>query len=228
MKIDNKLSVFLFLFVLIVSCQVHEKKEFRIVSERASKFNSLLQKYQSVSFDTLNLFSSSELESYTYPFKGKLLDSGEVELVKEALSIKGGIEPFFFACSKFEIDSTLLGLITRVPSIYESSSIKLLLYDKTKHRIVDFIELAETFGDAGDYAEKVSWIYKDQDKSYKGFICYEVSHDNSVENPADTTVETSKNCYLIQFSNKGIDTLSNNPRQLSEVFLSVQKTLMKK
>lgn len=229
MKIDNKNKFCFLLIVLFVSCQqVSKRQDVQAVPPKGSKFYTLLQKYKTVSIDTLNVFSSSELESATYPFKGQLLDSVEIELLKESLSINGGVEPFFFACFKFQIDSSVLGLITRVPSIYESSSIKLLLYDKTKDRVIDFIELAETFGDAGDYAEKASWIYKDEDRRYKGFICYEVSHDNSVDNPADTTIKTSKDYFLIQLSNKGIDTLSKDAKQLSEVFLSVLKTMTRK
>jgi hypothetical protein len=124
----------------------------------------------------------------------------------------------YFACYKFSIDSTKTGLITRTPSTYEPSSIKLLILDKHKDAITEYIELAETFGDAGDMAEKISWLFKDDNKKYKAFMWVEESHDNSVEDEKDTTVQTWNYYYLLDISKSKVDTISQNEKELMKKF----------
>lgn len=185
---------------------------------KESKFKTLLTKYKDISFDTLRVFSSGELESNKYKFKGTQLDSADVLLLPIALAEQYINDNGYFACYKFSIDSTRMGLITRTPSTYEPSSIKLLILDRQNDTITDFMELAETFGDAGDMAEKISWLFKDNNKKYKSFMWVEESHDNSVENEKDTTLQTWNYYYLLDLSKAKVDTVSKDEKKLLTQF----------
>ena len=181
-------------------------------------YDKLLAKYKEISFDTLKVFSSTGLDSKQYKFKGTQLDSIDVLLFPESISEQYINDPGYFACYKFPIDNFKIGLITRTPSTYESSSIKLLIFDKQRNTISDLFELAEIFGDAGDAAEKVSWLFKDENKKYKSFTWLTESHDNSVDDEKDTTVDSWNYYYLIDISKQKIDTISKNEKELLTKF----------
>lgn len=206
------------ILTLLSSCSHEETKQQQADTQKESKFKILLVKYQDISFDTLQVFSSGELENKQYRFKGTQLDSAEVSLFPPSLSEQYYYDHGFFACYKFSIDSIRTALITRTPSTYEPSSIKLLLFDKQKDSITDYIELAETFGDAGDFAEKTSWLFRDEQKNYKNFMFYQRSYDNSVDDEKDTTVQTWNYYYLFDISKPKVDTISKNEQELISKF----------
>lgn len=206
------------ILILLSSCSQEETKQQQADTQKESKFKILLVKYQEISFDTLQVFSSGELQNKQYRFKGTQLDSAEVSLFPPSLSEQYCYDHGFFACYKFSIDSIKTGLITRTPSTYEPSSIKLLLFDKQKDSITDYIELAETFGDAGDFAEKTSWLFRDEQKNYKNFMFYQRSYDNSVDDEKDTTVQTWNYYYLFDISKPKVDTISKNEQELISKF----------
>lgn len=210
--------LYLTTLILIFSCNQTDTKQQQVNTPKESKFKTLLTKYKDISFDTLQVFSSGELESDQYKFKWIQLDSAEVSLFPKALSEQYYYDHGFFACYKFSIDSIRTALISRTPSTYEPSSIKLLLFDKLRDSITDYIELAETFGDAGDFAEKTSWLFKDEKKNYKNFMWYQENHDNSVDNEKDTTIQTWNYYYLFDFSKSKVDTISKNERELTRKF----------
>lgn len=210
--------LFLTTLTLTCSCNQIETKQQQAEQPKERPFKSLLSKYKNISFDTLQIFSSGDLESNQYRYKGTPLDSADVSLFPKALSEQYGYDHGFFACYQFTIDSIRTALITRTPSTYEPSSIKLLIFDKQRDSITDYMELAETFGDAGDYAEKISWLFKDENKKYKNFMWYQESHDNSVDDEKDTTVQTWDYYYLLDISKPTIDTISKNKQELSIKF----------
>ena len=151
-------------------------------------------------------------------YEGIHIDSIDVALLPSALSEQYANNNSFFACYKFSIDSNRTGFITRTPSTYESSSIKLLIVDRQQDAITNFIELAEIFGDAGDMAEKTSWLFRDENNKYKSFIWVEESHDTSVDDQNDTIVQTWNYYYLLDISKINVDTLSKGERELLTKF----------
>jgi hypothetical protein len=181
-------------------------------------YDKLLAKYKDISFDTLKVFSSTDLDSKQYKFAGTQLDRNDVLLFPENIAEQYLNDPGYFACYKFPIDDFRIGLITRTPSTYEPSSIKLLIFDKQANTILDMFELAEIFGDAGDAAEKVSWLFKDEKKKYKSFTWLTESHDNSVDDERDTTVESWNYYCLIDMSKRKVDTISRNEKELLTKF----------
>src|SRR5258708_22464959 len=83
-----------------------------------SRFEWLLKKYAPISFDTLKIFSSDHLDNESYPFKGKKLDSAGILLFPKEISAAYAYDSGYYACFKFRIDSSRMGLITRTPSDY--------------------------------------------------------------------------------------------------------------
>jgi hypothetical protein len=209
--------------VLIFSCDTKRTPQTKVETKRESKFIKLLNKYKSISFDTLKVFSAEDLESNTYKFKGTHLDSTDVALLPKDIAEQYYYDQGFFACYKFYIDTATVGLITRTPSEYVPSSIKLFILDKRKDAIVDYTELAESFGDAGDVTEKISWLFRDKSKMINSFMWVEESHDNSVDNEKDTTVEVWNYYYLFNISNLKVDTLSKDFSGLENKFSTLFK-----
>ncbi|MBO9659285.1 MAG: hypothetical protein J7527_10715, partial [Chitinophagaceae bacterium] len=152
--------VFVLMAFLLFSCAETPKEMPAEKTEevRISKFQQLLTKYRDISFDTLEVFAAFDMDKKDYKYSGVELDSTEMMLLPEEI---GRIEPqSFFACYKFQIDSTGIGLITRVPGEYYPTSIKLLVLNTKLDSIVSYFELSDLSGDAGDMWQKTSWLYK--------------------------------------------------------------------
>lgn len=211
------------MLILFFSCDQVTTNQQLSDKPKESKFNNLVSKYKDISFDTLKVFSAEDLESNKYKFKGTQLDSADVSLFPNTLSEQYFYDHGFFACFQFAIDSDRTALITRTPSTYEPTSIKLLIFDKQRDSITDFIELAETFGDAGDYAEKSSWLFKHESSKYKSLMWYQESHDNSVDDEKDTTIQTSNYYYLLDISKSKVDTISKDKKELTKNFGNLLK-----
>jgi hypothetical protein len=130
--------------------------------------------------------------------------------------------------SSISIKNTI-GLIARTPSEYESSSVKLFFFDKVKKRIApSYVELAENIGDAGGYMIKDAWLFTDNNhEKLKALLMQEDGHDNSVDNPDDTTTDTWNYYYLLDLSNTAasgrVDTISKD----SAAIKALCPTLMK-
>ena len=127
-------------------------------------------------------------------------------------------QPSLFAIYQFDIDNNRLGLITRTPSDYLPSSIKLFVFDKTKDSITSYIELAENIGDAGDVSIKNSWLFRNKDKQVQTLIAVTDLHYNSADNPRDTSVVKDAHFYLLDLSKHLIDTISDNKKQLAQQY----------
>jgi hypothetical protein len=214
-------SLYLIVFILVFGCNQTSTKQQRPDMLKESKFKNLLTKYKTISFDTLKVFSVEDVENDTYKFKGTHLDSNDVKLFPAPLSEQYVIDNGYFACYKFSIDSNRTGLLTRTPSTYEPTSIKLLIFDKQEDVITDFVELAETVGDAGDIVEKIAWLFTDDNKKYKSFVWVKESHDNTVDDEKDTTVRMWNSYCLLDISKTQVDTVSKNEKDLLRKFGAV-------
>lgn len=188
-----------------------------------NRFSSLLNKYKDISFDTLKVFSSDNTEIDTYQYKGVQLDSVDVLLFPKSIANLYGSGEVFAACFKFFLDSSSIALITRVPSTYQSSSLQLLIFDRNSDSITNIIELAEMVGDAGDLYTQNSWVYKTIKGETQIFGWIQESHDNSVENENDTTIDVTNNYYLLSILKNRVDTINQNKEVLAKRFESLLK-----
>src|SRR6478735_1302241 len=117
---------------------------------KESKFAVFIAQYKEINIDTFRVYSTADILSDTFKFKGVLIDTSFVKQFPERLTFNFQYEREYYACFKFSIDSNRIGLITRTPGDYSPSSIKLLVFDKQKDSLVDFFELADNWHDAED------------------------------------------------------------------------------
>lgn len=188
--------------------------------EKKSAYAGILEKYKLISFDTLKVY-------YNYEEKDKRF-SGKELTFKEAKMLPIGFQDNYFgkasgvyACYQFPIDSTRLGLVTRIPSEYESSSIVLLIFDRTKDKFRDdYFYLGTSNGDAGEISVRVSWLFKTKNKQLQSFVYdYQSSHEID-----DTLTTESRYYFLIDCMKPGFDTVSSNQTQLKKRFKGLLRT----
>ena len=170
------------------------------------RFKDLFAQFFNIGLDTLEVHSPDSVNDV---YNGRAIDSLNGRLFPaDVVRIHTEENPELFAIYKFMIDSARMGLLTRTPSDYEPSSVKLFLWDKRKDSLTSYIELGETWGDAGDYLSKRSWLFRDTSSRHIQALIEEFQgHDNSVDNPKDTTREERYLYTLIDFNKNGLDTL---------------------
>lgn len=216
-------SLFVYIIVfLFFACkeQARLKIEEGVEIKKESAFTDLLQKFEQVDFDTLRVFSEEEFKK----FKGQAIDSLDAILFpKEIAELYFLDATGIFACYKFSLDSTRIGLITRTPSEYMPSSIKFFVYDKEMDAITNYIEIAENIGDAGYLMSKRSWIFKNKKQTYQVLIEVNEMEDHSAENSNDTTIDRWSSHFLVDLSKPSLDTISSNSKLLTWRFKGLLK-----
>lgn len=208
----NKYVLMCIALSLSAACQNTERLPKKVVhySRQQDPTTSLLSKFKDLQLKSLEVNSPDESDS---AFGGVAIDSLEGALFPSDVNRYDPTDyPNLFACYKFNIDKTQLGLIVRTPSEYTSSSIKLFIYNITSKKIGKYIELAESWGDAGDAVTKTSWLIRDKNR-LKALVWEQYSHDNQVEDLKDTTVERTNYYSLIAIS-KSLDTLTKDSAEL--------------
>lgn len=182
-----------------------------------SKYAALLNLYQQVTIDNFKVYSTTDFYDEAFKFKGKRLDDAQVSLLPKK-AISGDPASGLFATYKFAIDANRTGLLTRTPGQYDSSSIKLLVYDKQKDAITDCFQLAEKWADAGDSFEAQSWLFTNPDKTLNCALWEQSVHDGKLDGDDDTTRKVTQHYYLFGFKKAVHDTLSNNAKAVFEQF----------
>lgn len=211
-----KKLLYLLAIVIFTSCNEKTNNKQKILPKTitVSKYKKLLSKFKTIAIDTLEVYSSEDYGIY----KGIRLDSLDAILFPKEIADDYFIEHDLYACFKFEINSTKIGLLTRTPSTYVPSSIKLFIYNKTLDNISEYIELAESWGDAGDALIKTSWIIKSKKNEINALLKVSESHDHSVEDEKDTIIESWDNHYLIDLLKPKIDTTNKDSELLKKRF----------
>lgn len=166
----KKISILILLIVPFLGCTKSQPIE-QVAETEKSNFGiakktigDLISLYPSIQFDTLSVYSSPELDdSRKNKFKGEKIDTAFFSFFPREEGNYFYAEPEVFACYKVDLDSSYVGLITRTPSEYVPSSIKLYIVNKKIGTVVETFELAESWGDAGDSMTKDSWLYRNRD-----------------------------------------------------------------
>lgn len=217
-----KIVLGLFLIIILMSCNNNNEQvqDTNNISGNVN-YEKLLSKYKEIPMDTLKVYSPEEL---TGEFKGVELDSADVVLFpKEIAEFHFHEPPGLFAVYKIKLDEKTIGLITRTPGEYVPSSIKMFLFNIEQNKIESYLELADVWGDAGDYVRKDSWLLQDKDKQLKVFMRVLETHAKSVEDEKDTTVIEKNYYYLMRFNQKKVDTISKDESYLKKVYGELAK-----
>ncbi|MFB9080016.1 hypothetical protein ACFFLS_08995 [Flavobacterium procerum] len=211
--------LYLIIAITLFSCNEKSKSLVKVKTEikKENKYSELLEKFENISFDTLKIFSEENFKK----FKGRELDSLNVILFPKEITIQHFNDPpGLFACYKFSINKETIGLIMRTPSEYLPSSIKLFIYDSKNNKIKSYMELAESWGDAGDGMQKTSWLIKKVNK----FEVFTWVNESSYENPEDSIPESWDSYFLIDISKSKFDTISNDTNVLAKKYRSLIKS----
>lgn len=169
----RKLSLILLTFMLILtSC--HDKKTQK-TDLTTNNLDSIAQVNRATEFlDLFKTVNPNGLHIYPptwdkngklnkMPFEGVIIDAKKYPYMDDSNifttieACKQGLYNIY-AVGKFEISDKFLGLIFRERSQYDESLIQLTIWDKKSRKIVGNLELADSFGDAGWYFDKESWI----------------------------------------------------------------------
>jgi len=211
--------IFTLSILTLLSCNSKQSKD----EIKTSKLTHLIGQFKEVKIDTFKVFSNFDPDSVGFKFLGTEIDSTDIKYFPDNIKEQYAVGNKTYACLKFDIDSTTIGLISRTPSEYVSSSIKLFIVDKQADKISEYVELAEMIGDAGDVLEKQSWLFFDKDKKLNSLIWEIQSHDNSVENEKDSTQTIDNKYFQLVRSRQKFDTLKITNENLKIRFAKLLK-----
>ncbi|GGF17251.1 hypothetical protein [Hymenobacter cavernae] len=132
------------------------------------------------------------------PIPSHLLD-----LFPERLYSENGSD--VFAVAKLNLPEERIGLLTRVPSVYVSSKIKLFVLNSRTGQLESECEVAETFGDAGDTYVRTAEIRPSENQSFlikvKQNTCWPLDEELSKFKCADSL-------FIYSLHNNKLDLLS--------------------
>ncbi len=188
------------------------------------RYQQVLDKFQPLTFDTLHVYSPSGKADSFRGVPLKKYEAGIFLTDPDAQASDDGQQ--VFAVYRFPIGDKKTGLIARTPSMYRESSVKLFVFNKILDSITHSLELAESWGDAGDVSIKEGWLFHNSDFDLQSLIRVQQRHYNSAENTNDTIIDRSQKIYLISFREK-LDTLMRNAEDLSGIYHSLLKDPLK-
>lgn len=203
----------LFLSACIYTARQHSATVTIVRDTIPSDINSLINLYTAFEDDTLEVLSGAFGDPESWPFKGTAIDSQLQPLLSDRIYNE---DCLFYACYKFNLDANTIGLVTRSPSEYKSSSVKLFAYHKKTNTITFETELAEEFGDAGDVLIKNSWIYHSRDSGWQ--VILENFNSSQYGTPEDTVAVESYDDYHLTWNGSKIDTVSTDSSALVQVY----------
>ncbi|MCW3071924.1 MAG: hypothetical protein JWO44_1814 [Bacteroidetes bacterium] len=197
------------------------------VTATAAQQRDLSKNFSDINPDSLYVYSVANTEDKNYKFVGKVLDSSVISIFPYYIRNDERWNREFFGCYKFAIDTSHIALITRVPGEYVSSSLQLFIYDIQRDSVTVQIDLADLWGDAGDFAEHSSCIFYSPDKELKILSYYWSSYDRSVEQETegDTLIEYWDDFLLRGLSKNPGDTLSKDSAGIVKNYSAMLKNM---
>ena len=151
----NNYILYVLSFLLFASCLNGKERNNEI-----SQTDRFLNLFENLNTDTLTIKSINYLtDSIEYNFRGKIIDTTYYQFISDRY-LDAGLNEYsqdnYYACFKKQLDDSTYLLVLRTPYEYWESSVKFYLFNLKKSITTDFIEVAQKYGDAGDYIEKHS------------------------------------------------------------------------
>ncbi len=197
--------------LIFAGCSDNAEKVKPVTETKMTKYSQIEKLFKDVASDTFYVFSDWEIQNPKYLFKGTTMDSIQISLLPYELKNKYTWTRDIAACYKFPIDASRIALIARLPGEYESTAIKLLVFDLEKDSVVETIHLSDVFGDAGEVYTYRSCLFKDKEKKPLILTYSYSSYDHGVNGDStDTAVETWNNYYLTSLLKTPADTISKD------------------
>lgn len=210
------------LLLLTMACNQGGESTAERVPEKAEKPlaptlpSGILAPFSDRFFDTLWVYATPDGKG---EFEGVPLDSAVAVLFPPEIAEKHfSNPPGLFALYRFPLVPGITGLLARTPDWYAPNSIKFFYFDRQQDTITSYIELAQRWGDGGDFHRKDAWIFRTADSGLQALVWLYQEHDNSIENPKDTTKTVRQSYALLGLSGTKADTLSKDSAVLAERF----------
>jgi hypothetical protein len=201
----------LFFVIVFIACNNEPLKEKEAELPKISKLVQLDKNFKEISYDTFYVYSSDNTEDINYQFRGKPMDSVQVQALPAVMKELYKFSKDFSACYKFKISDSQTGFISRVPGEYVSSAVELFVFDIKKDSVTHQFFLADNFGDAGEVYNYRSCIFRNDKKKHMILSYFVTSYDHSVEgDTADTSTETWNKYILFEVAKNSIDTVSDD------------------
>lgn len=179
-------------------------------TEEKSRYAHLLKQFKPIDVEIVHVFFESDHEK----FKGVKLDSTDSKLLPiDTRDMDYVMDYGVYACFRFDLDSNHVGLIVRTPSIYESSSIDLFIWDKQKDHITYGFQLAQSVGDAGVASLKTSWLIQRGKGNYLTLI-YDQEFEQDLEDTTGNSDLYWDFYYHLRWKNNVFDTISTDKKLL--------------
>ena len=160
--------------IALYSCNNHKENKNAVIerntdslqTELIDNSNEFLNLFRNIEPKNLHVYTierDKEGEIISSLFEGVSIDVRMYSYVNDEnifINIQACKEGYsnLFAIGKFDINDKYWGLIIRQRSQYDESLIQLMFWDKNQKKIVYAYDLADSFGDAGWYFDKESWI----------------------------------------------------------------------
>ena len=219
-----KYPFIIFILFLLASCSNKTATD-AVKSENPSSVHSKLDLFKDLILDTFYVYSGA-LHEDNYPFKGTPMDSSQIYFLPLDIRSSFDYNKDFGACYKFPLCKSKIGLIARVFGIYESSAIKLFVFDIEKDSVVKYVDLANTWGDEG-YAEVYSsGIFKDKENNLMILVYQFASYDHRANDDSTDQVIEHWNTYsLLKLSQTSVDTVSKDSATIVTKYPSIARQL---
>lgn len=218
-KLISLSILFLIVYISIQSCQNQAKNESQNATVKIESLYTRLSKfYKDTTFNGIYIYPDTTYVDSIFVFKGTPIDSSVLALLPYFAAKDLSWDDAFFGVYKFEIDSVYSGFITRVPGEYTSSDFSLWIFNRPKDELVASMDIAALFGDAGDCLISNSYLFLDQLKQIHVLNRLYTSYDHSVEDSADTRLDEQQTFLHTKWTDKGIDTLSNDSLALRKTY----------
>ena len=171
----------IYFFLILISCSQKKQAE--------KDIDKFLNLFKTLSTDKLTIKSTEYLTDTTdYEFRGKIIDTSFYRFINDRylnLGLNKHSDDGYYACYKRKLNGSTYLLIIRTPYEYWESSIKLYLFDLNNSKTSDYIEVAQNWGDAGDYLEKYSILENLNFITYKK-TCWLLNEETMESNCTDS------------------------------------------
>lgn len=178
----------------------------------------LLAGYKPINLDTLQVYIDyNHLDSTGYAFKGQPLDTAAMRYLTGNPLSSVGDSLTYYACYRFNINDSALGLLTRDPGNFDQHVIQLYILNTNTGKVSTPYALSVLGGDAGDTWEKRGWLMNGKG----GMQVFEhtlQTHDHQAEDEKDTAVDYYHDYTLIKLGYNTADTLSKDSTKLKQQF----------
>lgn len=220
-----KHSFFVLSACILMSCHSEPVSETPVETPKASAFSILAPLFKDLTINDPFFVDVGEEGKPDYAFEGREMDSVQVlTLIPDLYENYTGFKNYY-ACYKFPIDPSHVGLIVSSPGENNFTGIDLFVFNVKADSVVHIMPLSLAFGDVGEAMGYKACLFRDQQKRLNILKYDYTEYDRSVDNENDTIVEEWSQFSLISLVKPGGDTLSRDSAAIHKQYPEMVRKL---